>query len=159
MSDKVTFVPVNSSHRPLLRRWLASPHVREWWGDPEQELQLIAHGKELDGTEGFTIMLDQAPVGYIQSWVPSQFDNEGWEQRLSPDVRGIDVFIGETSALGNGAAIIRAFAHRLFAEGHHHLVIDPDKQNHRAIRAYVKAGFKKYDATEDSLLMELKWAG
>ena len=93
MSDKVTFVPVNSSHRPLLRRWLASPHVREWWGDPEQELKLIGHGKDIDGTEGFTIMLDQAPVGYIQSWVPSQFDNEGWEQRLSPDVRGIDVFI------------------------------------------------------------------
>ena len=159
MSDKVTFVPVNNSHRPLLRLWLASPHVREWWGDPEQELKLIAHGKDIDGTEGFAIMLDQAPVGYIQSWVPSQFENEGWEQRLSTDVRGIDIFIGEISALGTGAEIITAFAYRLFAEGYHHLVIDPNKQNLRAIRAYEKAVFKKYDETEDSLLMELKWAG
>ena len=159
MSVKIAFVPVNNSHRPLLRKWLASPHVREWWGDPEQELKLIAHDKDIDGTEGFAIMLDEVPVGYIQSWVPSQFDNEGWEQRLSPLVRGIDVFIGETSALVNGAAIIRAFTHRLFAEGRQHSVIDPNKQNLRAIRAYEKEGFKKYDETEDSLLMELKWAG
>ena len=85
-------------------------------------------------TEGFTILLDDAPVGYIQNWVPSQFDNEGWEQKLGPDVRSIDVFIGETSALGNGAAIIGAFAQRLFTEGHRHLVIYPAKQIHRAIR-------------------------
>ena len=73
-------------------------------------------------------------------------------------MRGVDVFIGEQSALGKGASIISAFAHRLFAEGHRHLVIDPDKQNHRAIRAYEKAGFVSYDETKDSVLMELKWA-
>jgi aminoglycoside 6'-N-acetyltransferase len=21
---------------PLIRRWLALPHVRQWWGDPEE---------------------------------------------------------------------------------------------------------------------------
>ena len=158
MAYSVTFAPVNESHHHLLRRWLRQPHVREWWGDPEQELKLIAHGKDDDGTEGFAIVLDDAPVGYIQSWMPSQFDNEGWEQGLSPDVRGIDVFIGETSALGNGVAIISAFVHRLFTEGHDHLVIDPDKQNRRAIRAYEKVGFVRYGETEESVLMELKRA-
>ena len=145
-------------HEPLLRRWLAMPHVKEWWGDPDQEINLIAYGKEKDGTEGFVVLLHEKPVGYIQTWMPSRFDDEGWERTLSPNVRGIDVLIGETSAIGRGADIIGVFVHRLIAEGHHHLVIDPDKQNHRAIRAYEKAGFIKYDETETSILMELKRA-
>lgn len=156
MSEIVTFLSVNQGHSELLRRWLSARHVSRWWGDPEQEIKLIAHGKDVDGTEGFIICLSEVPVGYIQSWIPSAFSDEDWEQNLSTDVRGIDVFIGEPSALGNGAKIITAFVNQLMAEGHHHLVIDPEKQNHRAIRAYEKVGFTKFGQTEDSILMELK---
>jgi aminoglycoside 6'-N-acetyltransferase len=156
VTTSITFKHATQAHRPLLRRWLAMPHVVEWWGDPDQEINLIAYGKENDGSEGFVILLHEKPVGYIQSWIPSRFDNEDWERALSPDVRGIDILIGETSAIGRGANIIGVFVDRLLAQGHRHLVIDPDKRNLRAIRAYEKAGFIKYDETENSLLMELR---
>ena len=136
MATSIKFRPATKGDRALLRGWLDSPDVKEWWGDPEQEIECIAYSKDADGTEGFIILLDDKPVGYIQSWVPSQFDNEGWEKNLAADVRGIDVFIGEISALGNGTDIIRAFSRQLSAGGNNHLVIDPDKRNQRTIRAY-----------------------
>jgi hypothetical protein len=37
-----TFEPVAEDHLPLLGRWLAEPHIRTWWGDPEQALTTIA---------------------------------------------------------------------------------------------------------------------
>ena len=27
---------------PLVRRWLALPHVREWWGDPDEQYALVS---------------------------------------------------------------------------------------------------------------------
>jgi len=138
----------------MLRRWLGQPHVREWWGNPDEEIGLIAFGKQVDGTEGFVIQLNDAPIGYIQSWIPSQFDNEDWERDLGPLARGIDIFIGAPAALGNGSTIIQAFAQRLMAQGHRHLVIDPDKRNRRAIQAYEKAGFVRFAETGESILME-----
>ena len=138
----------------MLRHWLGLPHVREWWGNPDEEIGLIAFEAQADGTEGFIILLNDAPVGYIQSWIPSHYDEEDWERDLSPATRGIDIFIGELAALGNGSTIIRAFAQRLLAQGHQHLVIDPDRRNHRAIRAYEKAGFTKFAETPHSFLLE-----
>ena len=44
---------------------------------------------------------------------------------------------------GHGSAFIRAFADRLLGEGVPRIVIDPDPNNGRAIRAYEKAGFHR----------------
>ena len=27
---------------PMIRRWLAMPHVAQWWGDPQEQLALIS---------------------------------------------------------------------------------------------------------------------
>ena len=42
---------------------------------------------------------------------------------------------------GHGSAFIRAFADSLLANGTPRVVIDPDPENTRAIRAYERAGF------------------
>jgi len=44
---------------------------------------------------------------------------------------------------GHGSALIRAFAGSRFGGGAPRIVTDPDPVNHRAIRAYRKAGFAK----------------
>lgn len=71
--------------------------------------------------------------------------------------RGVDISIGDASNLskGLGTQIVKAFTHKLFAEGATRLVIDPDKDNVRAIAAYMKAGFTPYAEFEGDLLMEL----
>ena len=59
--------------------------------------------------------------------------------------RGIDLFIGEPSALGkgHGAEFLRLTAERLLAQPDVKRVIgDPEPANHRSRRAFEKAGFR-----------------
>ena len=34
MAPDYVFRPMTSADLPLVRRWLAEPHVVQWWGDP-----------------------------------------------------------------------------------------------------------------------------
>jgi hypothetical protein len=55
----------------------------------------------------------------------------------------IDAFIGEPAMLGcgHGSAFLRVVGEKLLAEGAPIVAIDPDRDNHRARRAYTRAGF------------------
>ena len=57
---------------------------------------------------------------------------------------GVDLSIGEADNLskGIGSAVLRRFVDKLKAEGHTAIIIDPDPNNTRAVRAYAKAGFR-----------------
>lgn len=153
---------------PRLAVWLEQEHVRTWWGEPEEELALIrASAEGEDGTQGYIALVDGTPVGYIQSWrpadyvVPEWLNEAPWLADVPPDTLGVDIFIGETAKAGRGLGplVLQAFARRLFAEGAPRLIIDPDLDNRRAVRAYEKAGFRAYGrhAGEDgtTLLMEM----
>ncbi|WP_297975931.1 GNAT family N-acetyltransferase, partial [uncultured Amaricoccus sp.] len=67
MPPEIGFRPVTPADYPLLLAWLRAPHVREWWGDPEEELALIRDMVEgRDTTRPYLIELAGRPVGYIQ---------------------------------------------------------------------------------------------
>ena len=36
------FVPMSSADLPLIRRWLETPHVSEWWHDPAEQFELVS---------------------------------------------------------------------------------------------------------------------
>jgi aminoglycoside 6'-N-acetyltransferase len=152
----ITFVPVGEEHRALLTGWLAQPHWREWWGEPEEELRLIyaiEDGEHLP----FIACVNDQPIAYIQCWWPAQHPDVSWVREMIMTERGIDISIGDAANLGKGfgTLIVKHFAAKLFAEGATRLVIDPDKNNGRAIVAYMKAGFTPYAEFEGDLLMEL----
>ncbi|EHK58605.1 GNAT family N-acetyltransferase [Allomesorhizobium alhagi] len=167
-AESIRFEPVAEEHLPMLHGWLKQRHVRQWWGDPDEELALIRSIlEEDDGTEGYVVFLDRKPVGYVQSWRPANFGGTHWVEEapwlneVPPDTMGVDVFIGPANliARGVGPRIIRAFAERLFALGTPRLIIDPDAANRRAVRAYEKAGFVafgRHDRNgESTILMEI----
>jgi aminoglycoside 6'-N-acetyltransferase len=165
MPGEIAFRPVTGADYPRLLGWLRAPHVREWWGDPEEELALIRDMVEgRDSTRPYIIELDGAPAGYIQVWfVGDNQDQAGeypWVAELPLDAVGVDLTIGEPALLsrGIGSAALGLFVRRLRAEGRRTIVIDPDPANARAVRAYRKAGFRPIPRLEgrtgDALIMQ-----
>jgi aminoglycoside 6'-N-acetyltransferase len=136
------FRPMTDADLPLVRRWLHTPHVAQWWGEPDAQFDLVVGDLEHPAMDQFIVSAGDRPVGYVQC-----YDPEGWEtQPFGPQpagTRGIDQFIGEADMVdrGHGSAFIRSFIEGLLAAGTPRVLTDPDPANARAIRAYEKAGF------------------
>jgi len=128
---------------PLVKRWLEMPHVTEWWGDAEEQFELVSGDLSHPAMDQFIIAKDSRPFAYLQC-----YDLTAWNSGFGPQPlgsRGIDQFIGEPDmiARGYGSAFIRAFTDGLLAGGTPRMVTDPDPTNARAVRAYEKAGFHR----------------
>jgi aminoglycoside 6'-N-acetyltransferase len=152
----IKFMPVTEEHRPLLKSWVSQRHWQAWWGEPEEELRLI-YAVEDGEHQPYIACINDVPVAYIQAWWPSQHPDVPWVRDMNMSERGVDISIGDAAHLGKGlgSLIVKAFAAKLFAEGATRLVIDPDKQNARAIACYSKAGFTPFAEHVGDLLMEL----
>jgi aminoglycoside 6'-N-acetyltransferase len=147
----IEFEPVAEKHYPLLKRWLHTPHIRQWWGDPDIELGYIVDMVEgRDTTKPYIFHVNGEPTGYIQVWQIGPHQTEAWTKdnpwlmELPSHAVGVDLSIGEADKLskGIGPAVLRRFVDKLKAEGHTAIIIDPDPANSRAVRAYTKAGFR-----------------
>jgi aminoglycoside 6'-N-acetyltransferase len=160
LAAEITLHRVTDADLPLLHRWLAEPHVRAWWGDPDEEIALIREGEASGESEGYVAHEAGEPVAYLQSWRPTAHDEEEWFATVPHDAVGIDMFVGPPERIGRGVGprVLRAFARHLVARGATRLIIDPDAANTRAVRAYAKAGFRRFAVAgrdKDIILMEL----
>jgi aminoglycoside 6'-N-acetyltransferase len=127
---------------PRLRRWLHTPKVRRWWGNPIQQFELLRADLNEPLMTMRIVSLRGRPFAYAQD-----YDAHSWPQlhlaHLPKGSRAIDSFIGWPSMIGrgHGQAYLRLLAERLCAEGAPLVAIDPAAENLRARRAYEKAGF------------------
>jgi aminoglycoside 6'-N-acetyltransferase len=144
LATRYEFRALLRSDLPLIARWLAAPHVAQWWGDPDEQLRLVGGDLEAPAMVQFIVAADERPFAYLQCYDPAAWPDNGFGA-LPPGTRGIDQFIGEADMIGrgHGCALIRVFIERLLASGTRLVVTDPDPANGRAIRAYEKAGFRK----------------
>ncbi|MCP4621618.1 MAG: acetyltransferase [Bradyrhizobium sp.] len=128
---------------PMIRHWLALPHVREWWGDPAEQYALVSGDLDEPAMDQFIVSFGGNDFGYLQCYDLTAWNSGFGEQPAG--TRGIDLFIGEPGMIerGHGSRLIRSFADDRLAEGLPRMVTDPDPENPRAIRAYEKAGFEK----------------
>jgi aminoglycoside 6'-N-acetyltransferase len=139
----------------LIVRWRAQPHVHEWWDpdDPAPDLDTVrAHyGPRVRGEEPTTacvIELDAAPIGYLQfyRWRAWPEAAETLGAGTDEGAFGIDLFIGEPSVIGRGVGtrvVSLACAYLEREHGASAVVLATETTNHRAQRAYEKAGFAK----------------
>jgi aminoglycoside 6'-N-acetyltransferase len=137
------FRPMTADDLPLVRRWLAMPHVAEWWGEPDEQFGLVSGDLSHPAMDQYIVASDDRPFSYLQCYQMTD-----WNTGFGPQpegTRGIDQMIGEPDMIGrgHGTALIRSFVERLLATGAPRVVTDPDPTNARAIRCYEKAGFAR----------------
>ncbi len=101
----------------MLTRWLAEPHVREWWGNADEELALIETDLDDSPIEIRMVAADGARFAYVQD-----YSAHHWP-------------MPQYAAFATGA---RAGALR---DRFPAVLVDPDPENTRAVRAYSAAGF------------------
>lgn len=137
------FRAMTAADLPTIERWLALPHVREWWGDPAEQHVLVSGDLDEPAMDQFIVSTGGNDFGYIQCYDLTVW-NSGFGEHPR-GTRGIDQFIGEPDMVGrgHGSAFIRAFVDEKLTAGAPRMVTDPDPENARAIRAYEKAGFEK----------------
>ena len=135
------FRPVTEKDLPMIAAWLAEPHVAQWWGDANEQFDLVSGDLDHPAMDQFIVVKDERLFGYLQCYQLS-----AWNTGFGPQpegTRGIDQFIGEGDMIGrgHGSAFIRQFTGEQLQNGLPRIVTDPDPENLRAVRAYEKAGF------------------
>ena len=142
--------PFTAADLPMMAQWLATPAVRDGWGDPATALALVTAALANPLMDQRICCHDGMPFGYVQScpcagWDAPQFHDQ------PEDAHAMDACIGVPAMLGHGhgTAMVRLYAETLLAGGAPTVVIDPDPANLRAIHAYRRAGFRDVAARPD----------
>jgi aminoglycoside 6'-N-acetyltransferase len=147
----ISFRPLRREDFPALQRWMETPHVKEWWREGASQPELEErYGQAVDGKSAtlvFVILLDDQPVGMIQSYRVDAY-KEYHEGVKIDDAVGVDFFIGELGHTGKGIGIdvLRAYVEQVVKPQYPEarwLVASPSIHNTRSIRAFEKAGFDK----------------
>jgi aminoglycoside 6'-N-acetyltransferase len=138
------FHQMSATDLPMIRRWLATPQVARWWGDPDEQFALVSEDLDHPSMDQFVVATDSRPFAYLQCYDPAAWPDTVFAA-YREGTRGIDQFIGEPDMMdrGHGSALVRNFVDELLKMGTPAVVTDPDPANLRAVRAYEKAGFQK----------------
>jgi aminoglycoside 6'-N-acetyltransferase-1b/aminoglycoside 6'-N-acetyltransferase-2 len=135
---------------PLVWEWLQRPHVKEWWRERDTYEELVEHYlPSIEGTEPtdlYVALLDDAPIGYLQTYVVSDHPEYAALVDVGEGVAGVDLLIGEEALTGQGIGteMLRRFTDEIvFAEpATIACIAGPEATNAASIRAFEKAGFR-----------------
>jgi RimJ/RimL family protein N-acetyltransferase len=158
------FEPLSEVDFALVHEWLNAPHVAEWWDGPvtfEDVRDKFRGVISSEWQQGFIVSTAGQRIGYIQSYRAHRI-GEGWWPDEPASTLGIDQFLGDSALLGQGLGteMVRLYSDHLLrccmpAE---RIIADPKPDNIRAIRSYIKAGFREVELVETpdgmAMLME-----
>jgi aminoglycoside 6'-N-acetyltransferase len=156
--ERIRLRPFDEGDVDALWDIINEPSVRPWWGNETRD-DVAGYVTDPE-IEVWAIEKDGRVIGVIQAWEETE---AGYRHA------GMDIGVStEFQDQGHGPEALVLVATYLFEDkGHHRLVIDPAANNHRAIAAYGKVGFKpvgvmrQYERNvdapgwHDSLLMDM----
>jgi aminoglycoside 6'-N-acetyltransferase len=140
----LTLRPATPGDRFLVRRWLADPAVREWWGDPAGAEAAITLAMESATALPRIIDCDGTPIGYAHAVEIGVWAEER-PAELSPGTWDIDLFIASAEHRGQDTvhAMLALLTEEVFATT---LAIACSAtisiRNEAMVRAYERAGFR-----------------
>ncbi len=128
----------------ILRHWDEQPHIISSTGDDDWgwETEL---GKEREWREQLIAEIDDRPIGYVEIIDPLLEEEHYWGEDIEPNLRAIDIWIGEADYLskGYGTQMMKLAIERCFAPPEvTAIIIDPLASNKDAHRFYERLGFK-----------------
>lgn len=156
-SDRLTLRPLTDDDVEVLLPAVYEPGIAEWWGDTS-DADYQREGFR-NGGRAFAIQVGENVSGWIC-----------FHEETEPDYRqvALDIMLRpgfQDQGLGPEALrlLIRWFIDK---HDHHRFTIDPSAENHRAVAAYERVGFKPVGILRkaerapdghwrDSLLMDL----
>jgi aminoglycoside 6'-N-acetyltransferase len=147
----VSFRPLRRADLRLMYEWLRREHVRRWWDKHETYEDVAEHYlPAIEGrkpTDLYVILLDDRPIGFIQSYVVADHPEYATRVGVGAGVGGVDLFIAEEELIGKGLGteVLRSFVRDVvFADpATTGCIADPDVRNAASIRAFEKAGFRR----------------
>src|ERR1700744_353703 len=78
LAYRYEFRPMTAQDLPTVRRWLATPHVREWWGDPDEQYDLVNGDLSHPAMDQFIVAANDRPFGSLQCYDPTAWPNHGF---------------------------------------------------------------------------------
>ena len=150
------------SDLPLMLKWLTDDRVLEYYEgrDTQYTMDLLAEHYCEEISDGFRVIIEYegVPVGYGQAY---RLSKEMFAEYSYPDdghvVFAMDQFIGEPDYWnrGIGSSFLLLMASCLkSSRAAERILLDPHKNNYRAIRAYEKAGFRIIGSLPEHELFE-----
>jgi aminoglycoside 6'-N-acetyltransferase len=139
--------PATPSDQGLLQSWQSKPHVVAATGDFSEVDWQAELACEPDWREILVAEQDGRPIGVLQIIDPAREETHYWGD-VEPDLRAIDVWIGEETHIGRGygTRMMRLALERCFANAAVKAVlVDPLVVNTRAHRFYERLGFRRVE--------------
>ena len=68
MAPVYAFRPMTTDDLPVIRQWLARPHVREWWGDPSEQYDLVSGDLDEPAMDQFIVSAGSSDFAYLQCY-------------------------------------------------------------------------------------------
>lgn len=100
-TPEVALAPLEASDLPLVACWLEAEHVRRTWGDPEENLRLLA--SPAPGTSRALVVAGVDKVGLVQWQHPTRTElDEAGLVDIPSSVVDVDIMIGEPAMTGRG---------------------------------------------------------
>ena len=141
----VTLRSANINDLALVRHWDTQPHVIASGVDGDEWNWAEELGKNPEWREFLIAELDGRPIGFLQIIDPRLEESHYWGAGVEPNLRAIDIWIGEADDLGKGygTEMMRRAIEKCFAPPEvTAIIIDPLASNTDAHRFYERLGFK-----------------
>jgi aminoglycoside 6'-N-acetyltransferase len=150
MAMTLEFRRMSADDLRQMHDWLQRDHVRGWWSKYATYDAVVEHylpaieGRE--PTDLHLIVLADRPIGFIQTYLVSDYPEYAELIGLGQGIAGVDLFIAEKELTGKGIGTdaLRAFTRDVVFTRPTTVacVADPDVRNAASIRAFEKAGFR-----------------